>query len=229
MPDDAPAADDDSNSRLQNQHTASVPPLTPTPGVVRTEGIEDDLLEPRFSQAAAPRRGGAARWIVASIFLGMVALAFATVGRKMLVPEGSATVGEADARVGALLAEGEKSLVDGDLETAKEKFDKASVFGERDPRTAADLARLAATKADVDWLRVRLLASDDPDLPIAKRELAQAAERAQKAADHAGDWPRRTSPWSAAASTRSASRATSRAHAASSGSSPPRATSPTTR
>jgi hypothetical protein len=155
--------------------------------VVRTDA-DDDLLEPRFSQAAAPRRSGAARWIVASIIVGVGALAFATVGRKMLVPDGPANktgAGEADARIGALLGEGEKSLVDGDLELAKEKFDKASVLDERDPRAAADLARFATAKADVDWLRVRLLAPDDAELPIAKKELQQAAHRAKVAADRA--------------------------------------------
>ncbi len=169
----------------QNQHTASIPPLTPTPGMARSADAEDDLLEPRFSQAASPRRSGAARWIVASVFAGMAVLAFATVGRKLLVPEGAAKTGQADARIGALLADGEKSLIDGDLELAKEQFDKASILVEHDPRTAADLARLAAAKADVDWLRARLLPPDDPEQATARRELEQAVQRVEKAADRA--------------------------------------------
>jgi predicted Zn finger-like uncharacterized protein len=165
----------------QNQETASVPPLTPTPGMVRNS-YPDDLAEPRFSQAAS-RRSGAARWIVALVLVGMMALAFVTIGRKMLVTGSPAKAGEPDARIGVLLAEGEKNLADGDLESAKEQLDKASVLVERDPRTAADLARLAAAKADVDWLRVRLLATNDPEQATARRELEQSAQRAQKAAD----------------------------------------------
>ncbi len=96
-------------------------------------------------------------------------------------------VGESDARIVGLLTDGEKSLADGDLESAKEQFDKASVLGERDPRAVADLARLAAAKADVDWLRLRLLARDDPEQATAQRELEQAAQRTRKAADHAAE------------------------------------------
>jgi predicted Zn finger-like uncharacterized protein len=170
---------------VQDQHTASVPPLTPTPGIVRQSYV-DDIADPRFSQTGA-RRGGAARWIVGVVVVGMLALAGATVGRKLLVSAAPAASSAPDARTIALLAEGEKSLADGDLESAKEQFDKASILSEREPRAAADLARLAATKGDVDWLRQRLLGPDDPDQATAKRELEEAASRARKAAEHAAE------------------------------------------
>ncbi|MFT3767903.1 MAG: zinc-ribbon domain-containing protein [Minicystis sp.] len=165
----------------------SNPALTPTPGAVRSSyGADDAYGEPRFSIVGSQRRSGAARWMVGVFVGGMVVLAFATIGRKMLVTDASPK-GEADARVGALLADGEKSLTDGDLELAKEQFDKASVLAERDARVVADLARLAAAKADVDWLRVRLLAADDPEQAGARRELEQAVQRARRAADRAAE------------------------------------------
>jgi hypothetical protein len=89
--------------------------------------------------------------------------------------------------VAQLLADGERSLSDGDLELAKEQFDKASVLGEKEPRVGADLARLAVTKADIDWLRARLLPSDDPEQTAARRELDQAVQRARRAADKAAE------------------------------------------
>ena len=104
---------------------------TPTPGLGRMS-YDDALLEPRFSPAS-PRRASAARWIVGLVVLGMGALAFATVGQALARAGRRAP----DARVGALLADGEKSLARRRPESAKEQFDKASVLGEREPRTVA--------------------------------------------------------------------------------------------
>jgi predicted Zn finger-like uncharacterized protein len=171
-------------SAPSNQRLGSVPPATPTPGNVRNSFANEDTYgEPRFSSMpSAPRRSGAARWIVGFVVAGMLALAFATVGRKYLVASSATGGSPADERIGALLAEGEKSLLDGDVEAAQEQFAKASVLAERDARVATDLAHLAAVRGDVAWLRVRLLPDGDPDLDTAKRELAQAADRARKAA-----------------------------------------------
>lgn len=185
LPEPAPSAPSSSSSSSRH---GSIPPATPTPGTVHNSfSNEDTYGEPRFSSLPqAPRRTGAARWIVGFVVAGMLALAFATVGRKFLVP--STTGGPpADERIGALLAEGEKSLLDGDIEAAQEQFAKASVLAERDARVATDLAHLAAVRGDIAWLRVRLLPDGDPDLDTAKRELAQAAERARKAAANAAE------------------------------------------
>ena len=179
LPEPAPSAPSNSSPRL-----GSVPPATPTPGTVRNSFANDDTYgEPRFSSMpSAPRRSGAARWIVGFVVAGMLALAFATVGRKFLVASTTPAGAPADERIGALLQEGEKSLLDGDIEAAQEQFAKASVLAEKDARVATDLAHLAAVRGDIAWLRVRLLPDGDPDLDTAKRELAQAAERARKAA-----------------------------------------------
>jgi predicted Zn finger-like uncharacterized protein len=160
----------------------SVAPMTPTPSMARPSVRASDELynEPRFSTFAPPRRTGAARWIVGFVLVGMLALAFVTLGRRFLGPMQAAS-GAADERIAPLLHEGEKILLDGDLDGAQEQFAKASAFGEHDPKVLASQARLAAVRADVAWLRVRLLPEGDPDLGAAKRELEQAKERLQKA------------------------------------------------
>lgn len=166
----------------------SVPPATPTPGTRRGPySNEETYGEPRFSTPPAPHRGGAARWIVGFVVAGMLALAFSTVGRKLLGAGATPGGAAADERIGALLQDGEKSLLDGDIEAAQEQFAKASVLADRDARVAADLAHLAAVRGDIAWLRVRLLPDGDPDLDTAKRELDQAAERARKAAAAAAE------------------------------------------
>jgi hypothetical protein len=171
------------------QESSSIPSLTPTPGPTRPSYYADE--EPRFSGAVSARRSGAARWIVGLVVVGMVALAFATVGRKMLTstPASSAPTSApaGDARIAGLIAGGEKSLAEGDVESAKEQLDKASVLAERNPHVLAALARLAVARADVDWLRVRLLPADDPNQPVARGDLEQAAQRARKAADRASE------------------------------------------
>jgi tetratricopeptide (TPR) repeat protein len=84
-----------------------------------------------------------------------------------------------------LLEDGNRALNDGDLETAKESFDKASALAERDPRVLIDLARLDAARADTDWLKVHLLSGDPDVVAAAKRQSQQSAERALRAADRA--------------------------------------------
>lgn len=179
----APSAEE----RAGGDAPASLATPTPAPSRMSYAGSDDGYGEPRFSSVGTPRRAGGARWIVGLLLAGLVVLAFATVGRRMLTSEPAAKGGQADARVAVLLAGGEKSLADGDLELAKEQFDKASVLAERDARVVADLARLAAARADIEWLKVRLLAADDPDQPVARRDLDKAVQRARRAADRAGE------------------------------------------
>ena len=158
--DDAPASSDDSSNDWQN--------------------------EPRFSVPSM--RSRALRWVVILVVLGMLGVAGATVGRKYLAsamrpaPASQANEG----RVNKLLDEGNRALTDGDLETAKESFDKASALAENDARVLIDLARLDAARADTDWLKVRLLSADQPDvLAAGKRQAQQSADRALRSADRA--------------------------------------------
>ena len=54
-------------------------------------------------------------------------------------------------------------MADGNLERAQEAFDKASALAEHDPRVLLDEARVAAAKADIPWLKMRLLPPDAKD------------------------------------------------------------------
>ncbi|MET0593241.1 MAG: tetratricopeptide repeat protein [Polyangiaceae bacterium] len=144
--------------------------------------------EPRFSVPSM--RSRALRWVVLLVVLGAMGVAGATVGRKYLAgamrpaPAGTGS----EARVDKLLEDGNRALADGDLETAKESFDKASALAEHDPRVLVDLARLDASRADVDWLKLRLMSGDQPDVYAAgKRQAQQSADRALRAADRAAE------------------------------------------
>ena len=124
------------------------------------------------------------------VLLGMLGVAGATVGRKYVAmvvrptPAPAATEG----RVESLLEEGDRALSDGDLETAKESYDKASALAEHDPRVLIDLARLDAARADADWLRVRLLPANQPDIVAAeKRQAQQSSQRALRLANQAAE------------------------------------------
>jgi hypothetical protein len=161
-------------------------PLTPTPMDVRTSLTSDDGYgDPRFSSLAPSRRTGVGRWIVGLVVAGLAALTLVTLGPRYLKPSAPAPAKTSDVRVANLLDEGERSLIDGDLETARDKLVKASGLAEDDPRVAAGLARLETISADVRWLRLRLLAENDPERDVAKRDLDAAVGRAQVAVDHA--------------------------------------------
>lgn len=148
---------------------------------------QDWFDEPRFSTIPPPR-SRALRWLVVLVLLGMLGVAGATVGRKyvaMVVRPTPAPVAT-EGRVESLLEEGDRALSDGDLETAKESFDKASALAEHDPRVLIDLARLDAARADADWLRVRLLPASPPDIVGAeKRQAEQSSQRALRLANQA--------------------------------------------
>ncbi|WP_437296495.1 zinc-ribbon domain-containing protein [Sorangium sp. So ce426] len=131
------------------------------------------------------RRTGIARWVVGLIVVGLMVVSAATLGPKYLKPAVQARPAASDDRVSALLAEGERSLAEGDPETARDKLVKASALAEDDPRVAAALARVETVNADVRWLRLQLLAAGDADLDTARHELDIAIERARKAVEHA--------------------------------------------
>jgi hypothetical protein len=165
---------------------------TPTPSAQqRNTYTNEDYVEPRFSSLAPPKRASGVRWIVGFFLSGVIVLFVVTLGRKMLVSSGASasTASEAssDDRVAKLLGEGEKALTDGDLDAAQEQLDKASALAEKDAKVAAAVARLAVTRGDVAWLRVKLLPDGDPDLAGAKKSLASDAERARKAVAHASE------------------------------------------
>ncbi len=171
---------------------ASNPSIVPSyepPSGDSYDSEQDWFGEPRFSNSPGAR-SRALRWLVVLILLGLIGVAGATVGRKYIamVIRPSPALPETEGRVETLLDEGERALGDGDLDTAKEAFDKASALAEREPRVLIDLARLEAVRADDDWLKVRVLSADLPDaLAAAKRQAQQSAQRALRAAEKAAE------------------------------------------
>jgi len=186
-----PAGDDDEpyEPPAPPQAPSPIGPSYDMPSSDTYSPEQDWFSEPRFSAASAGR-SRALRWLVVLVVLGMLGVAGATVGRKyvaMVVRPTPAPTGT-EGRVDGFLEEGDRALSEGDLETAKESFDKASALAERDPRVLIDLARLDAARADADWLKVRLLSTSQPDvIAAAKRQAQQSAQRALKVANQAGE------------------------------------------
>jgi len=184
-PGTSPYASSQAGSHRFPQYARSEAPMDDAP-LSSDDPSHDWQNEPRFSVPSV--RSQALRWVAILVVLGMLGVAGATVGRKYLAgamrpaPASQANEG----RVDKLLEEGNRALTDGDLETAKESFDKASALAERDPRVLVDLARLDAARADTDWLKVRLVSADQADvLAAVKRQAQQSAERALRSADRA--------------------------------------------
>lgn len=195
-------AADDSNVVSATEETAPRSQRAGVPGVTGeeygTEPAPDDDRESVLPPTPAPlgtrlsfpsgehfggpsRRTSALRWIVGLFVTGTLALALATLGRRVLTSPATARGTDASGRIEALLNDGEKTLLEGNIDLAKEQFDKASGLSERDPRVVVGLARLAATKADFVWLRLRLVAPEDPEHAEIQRELDLAAQQARTA------------------------------------------------
>lgn len=162
---------------------------TPTPSEVRYSMSGEDsniVSDPRLSSGVASRSSsGATRLIVGVLVAGALAFALVLAVQRFVLKPTTKTELASDQRLAAFLSEGDKALADGDLDAAKEQLDKASALGDSDPRVAKSLARLANTRAEVPWLKLRLLAADDPDRDAAKREYADATDRARKAVERA--------------------------------------------
>lgn len=148
----------------------------------------DELASPAADRAFDARRARS-RWIVAVVAIGMVGLIGATVGRRYLagatVPT-STSAPVSDQRVRAFLARGTELADEGDYEGAQEELVKASALAERNPHVLGALARLETLRADVFWLKLRLLDPSSTELVAAThRELGRRVGKARQAADRA--------------------------------------------
>lgn len=148
----------------------------------------DELPSPAADRAFDARRARS-RWIVGVVAIGMVGLVGATVGRRYLV---GATVPSAapaalsDNRVKDFLTRGNQLADEGDYEAAQEELVKASALAEKDVHVLAALARLETLRADVFWLKLRLLDPASTELVAAThRELGRRVGKARQAADRA--------------------------------------------
>jgi tetratricopeptide (TPR) repeat protein len=160
--------------------------------------MEDDELDPLppwpDDMYTPPRRRRAAGWIVAVCMLSAVAVVGLAAEKRYHVialltrpiPALAQPVqAKVDARAESFLAEGDRALSAGDLDVAQGDFDKASVLTERDPRVLLGEARVAASKADIPWLKTRLLPRDATE--EARTTKAQLDERVAVAVRAAED------------------------------------------
>jgi predicted Zn finger-like uncharacterized protein len=157
--------------------------FTPTPSDVQTsyQAIDDGGVDARVVPVSVPRRSSAVRWVVALVVLGGVGVLASTVGKRYLEAaiQPASSAGPTDSRVAGLLADADKALLDGDLDRAKESLDKASVLAEADPALLVQVARLADIRADVPWLKQKLLPEGADD--TARLNQAQLEDRAGQA------------------------------------------------
>jgi predicted Zn finger-like uncharacterized protein len=168
----------------------SAPDSSPRPPISSRGSFHsyDELASPAADRAFDARRARS-RWIVGVVALGMFGLIGATVGRRYLV---GATVPSAapapasDNRVKDLLTRGNQLADEGDYEGAQEELVRASALSEKDVHVLAALARLETLRADVFWLRLRLLDPTSTELVAAThRELGRRVGKARQAADRA--------------------------------------------
>lgn len=177
---------------------ASSPLPAPTQPVLRSMNLDVDGYEDGARSrsplsdgpASMGKRRSVGGFIVAIVVVGGVALIGAVWAkdnlRDLLGRPSPAPAVTTDPRAATFLEQGERALGEGNLELAKENFDKASALAEKDPRVLLDAARLAAARADTPWLKSRLLppeAGDDRRLVTA--ELTERSAAARKAAGEA--------------------------------------------
>jgi tetratricopeptide (TPR) repeat protein len=143
-------------------------------------------VDSQYSPVAPRRRLGG--WIVGAVLLTGVGVIAYRVAAPYLATASKTGVHKAlDPRTEQFLTEGESAFREGNLDLAKEKFDKASALDEGDPRVLLDVARQAAARADIPWLKTRVLPETSEDeLRAAKQQLAELGATAKRAADAAG-------------------------------------------
>jgi tetratricopeptide (TPR) repeat protein len=144
---------------------------------------------PSFSEDdtyGIPRRRRVGGWVVALVLLLAAGVGGWGVARPYLLARSAGANARLDPRALQFAVDGERAMSTGDLDSAQEAFDKASALAERDPRVLVDKARVLAARADVVWLKLRLLPSEASDEARAtKLQLDEAAARARRAADEA--------------------------------------------
>ncbi len=142
-----------------------------------------DYADPDY--AVVPRRRRVGGWVVAFVVLSGAGVIGYYAVRPYLggLTRGSTSAAPAtlEPRAQQYLADGERALSEGNLDTAKENFDKASALAERDPRVLLDLARLSAVRADIPWLRLRLLPAEAADdIAATKQSVSEMGALARK-------------------------------------------------
>jgi tetratricopeptide (TPR) repeat protein len=125
-------------------------------------------------------------WIVALVLLGGVTVLGFVVAKPYLAhgSKPATTLSPLDPKTQQLLSDGERAFADGNLDVAKEDFDKASALADKDPRVLLDVAQVAEARADVGWLAFRLSAPGEAQIR-ARKELDELSVKSSAAADAA--------------------------------------------
>jgi tetratricopeptide (TPR) repeat protein len=142
--------------------------------------VDDDFV---YANPARRRVGG---WVVAFVLLLAVGVVTWAVAKPYFLAReaGGPAAAQADPRVQRFVADGERALADGNLDGADVAFQKASALAERDPRVILDLARVAAAKADVFWLKLRILPADAAEeVRTTRIQFNERLAQARRAAD----------------------------------------------
>lgn len=163
---------------------------TPSPAEIR-EALRsyEDLSADAIGIPGMPSRRARSRWIAGVVLIGIVALFGATLGRRYMSrfsKTAPATDPAPDARVAGMLETAGRLLDQGDLEGSREQLDKATVLNEKDVAVVAALARLETIRADIYWLKLRLLdPSDERLVADTNQHLGRRIGRAREAVDRA--------------------------------------------
>lgn len=145
-------------------------------------------VEPTSSNMPSPlsgaseHRSGGPRWIIALVLLGGLALVAGTVGRDYFerFRETRAPAAQADTRVESFIAEGDELFRAGDWEEARTQYEKASALADADPAVLQRLLQVETTRADLDWLRLRILPQTSPEYATTAATLQERTAKLQR-------------------------------------------------
>lgn len=163
----------------------------PSQPAVDNTMLAGGIPEPSSSHVPAPlsvaneHRSGGPRWIIALVLLGGLALVAGTVGRDYFerFRETRAPAAQADTRVETFLSAGDEQFRAGDWEEARAQYEKASALAENDPAVLQRLLQVETTRADVDWLRLRILAQSSPDFAVVQSSFQERVGKLQRRVD----------------------------------------------
>ncbi|MGA2449906.1 MAG: tetratricopeptide repeat protein [Polyangiaceae bacterium] len=163
------------------RHTPSAPTSGDTHASPRTD--YSSLVDEPIGHVRRRHVGG---WIVSVTLLVALTVVGWSAMRLHLLRPAAPAVAPMDSRVPGLLEQGEHALIEGDIDVAEESLDKASALAENDVRVLRDQSRLAAYKADIPWLALKLLAkSAVSEQRTAAAQLESDVARAKRAATEA--------------------------------------------